>query len=80
MPETTTYYALKESDEERASGLFLVRESDTHLYHERIDWSGAWAADVGLIDYLVGNGPGSERVSEEEARNIATRLGGELGS
>jgi hypothetical protein len=73
-----SYYALRESDEDRATGLFRVRQSATAHHLEHVDRNGQWVRSNGLIDYLVGKDSGSEPVSPGEARRIASRLGATL--
>ncbi len=75
--ERVTYYALRESDEEEATGLFRKRVTTSGMYLEHIDRDGGWTRDNALIDYLMGE-PGAEKVSELEAARIARELGGSI--
>jgi len=75
VAEEITYYALRESGEPEATGLFRDRRIPSAVHLERIDRRGIWVRDNGLIDYLMGE-TGAERVSELEAERIARRLGG----
>jgi hypothetical protein len=74
--ESITYYVLQESDERKPTGLFRDRRIPGEAtYLERLEKSGAWVWDNGLIDYLAhGIDPGSTRVARSEARRIARRI------
>ena len=76
--EKLTYYALRETDESEATGLFRDVWADGSNWLERLDESGAWVEDNELLRYLTGRDTGAEKVSELEAAMIARRLGGSI--
>ena len=51
--ETVSYYALRESGEERATGLFRARRDETGLYYEHVDRNGAWVTNLLLSEYPI---------------------------
>jgi hypothetical protein len=80
MPtEKITYYALRESDEPEATGLFRERRLEgAYMGLERVDRCGLWVQDNDLLRYLVGRDTGAEKVSEIEAAKMAGNLGGSI--
>jgi hypothetical protein len=77
--ESVTYYALRESDEQEATGLFRDRRIlGEPTYLERLDANGAWVKDNNLLRYLTGSDTGAEKVSKLEAAIIARRLGSSI--
>ena len=73
--EKLTYYALRETDEPEATGLFRTRITETAMHLEYISRGGAWIQDNDLLRYLTGRDTGAEKASETEAATIAWRLG-----